>query len=1190
MAITEVYYWDSDEDDWSDDPESNVTKVEISDKLFRPKYAKITIADPKNTIQNEGRYTAYQKIRILDTNSNKPIFFGRIEFIKASNSRFGSTLSLQCRDFLSELDEASISKDFSGPNRLGALIKDIVDYYTYAELIYDGKSGGDFVASDYSTTPSGIGNWVKAGTGSGRIVQVVPATSTTGTLVLTDVISAEEFHDNEDIAEYSDAGCTVGTSVVAKCNGALVSNIDTTTGIDVDAGVIEEGTGKEFETASFSPLEAITQLCVSTPEEDVGDPVYTFFLEEGSASSLFPPVFRFFARESRPTSPVSTNGLTVKYEGTNDFDGKERAMFPNYKFPLQFREIYTEVFAIGNSISTDDDGKSTATSLSSSAKTTTTNATPHDLKINKKRLSQPPQASTDPDTAQDSLDAHAGTILDEVAAAAIQRGEVQVIKYPFFSTDAGSTYTVVRTGEMIRIDNSPVEINSATAFDMLVTSIEYEEPLGIASLDLLQTSKGIGLPEYSSSNKTFGTYSPTAPVDTRILPLIADYVPPWSTILPSAIQGYQHDVTFAADDNDTISIIAGDITFYDKETQTINYINSGTDTTYTLPTAVTDLIHYIYFDLGDANPNRLKVTTDYSAAMVASSNPEKMGLMCMVQKASEDNQKATVLPSYGKEPLITADLIDMSGLKEWSDDDGSFRTIQTTQISAGNLKLTADTLYYSDLYDPTKPVMGTKLFPATYIQDAIPTSVNSKELWIDTDDSDKVYISMSAGSNEISATEWVEASTDIANRTTKRAWYEQTGVALDATLGISLYGESGIALRTFATAAAYNTWKAAGNRASTIGVECYVGTDGKIYAGGGTVVLSASGIIIGGTSTIDDVAASTIKSGAASGATANQDDTSTILAGNHTGTLNGLPIVTASNARIVMSSSGITGYNSTGTSNANKNFHLEASSGSVPFTVYGELGAQSGTDSNTNDVSRGIEFINNNNYLAAISATNVDSDLRYDATTHNFFNFGQGGYLNNIYLLELTSSGGSQSYTKIKAESDDLYIQVTGSSDNITLDSTYGNINLIPGNSGIGNDRINFYQEYDGGRIIYVSIRGDAEGSDIEGMHQDYGAYYARHVFPYEFNGDSPTDTDTGGDSTYSIGAINSRFYKGWFDILEARYALIVTDLVLNNTPSEEPNSFDGTRGHWVIQEGADDLYIKNELTGKKYKFKLEEI
>ena len=35
MAITEVYYWDSDEDDWSDDPESNVTKVEISDKLFR---------------------------------------------------------------------------------------------------------------------------------------------------------------------------------------------------------------------------------------------------------------------------------------------------------------------------------------------------------------------------------------------------------------------------------------------------------------------------------------------------------------------------------------------------------------------------------------------------------------------------------------------------------------------------------------------------------------------------------------------------------------------------------------------------------------------------------------------------------------------------------------------------------------------------------------------------------------------------------------------------------------------------------------------------------------------------------------------------------------------------------------------------------------------------------------------------
>jgi hypothetical protein len=49
-------------------------------------------------------------------------------------------------------------------------------------------------------------------------------------------------------------------------------------------------------------------------------------------------------------------------------------------------------------------------------------------------------------------------------------------------------------------------------------------------------------------------------------------------------------------------------------------------------------------------------------------------------------------------------------------------------------------------------------------------------------------------------------------------------------------------------------------------------------------------------------------------------------------------------------------------------------------------------------------------------------------------------------------------------------------------------------------------------------------------------------------------------------------------------------DLHLNNTTKEVGNEVDGTKGSWVIQEGASDLYIINRLSGKKYKFKLEEI
>ena len=39
-----------------------------------------------------------------------------------------------------------------------------------------------------------------------------------------------------------------------------------------------------------------------------------------------------------------------------------------------------------------------------------------------------------------------------------------------------------------------------------------------------------------------------------------------------------------------------------------------------------------------------------------------------------------------------------------------------------------------------------------------------------------------------------------------------------------------------------------------------------------------------------------------------------------------------------------------------------------------------------------------------------------------------------------------------------------------------------------------------------------------------------------------------------------------------------------------EGNEVDGTTGVWTIQEGEDDLYLLNRKSGKKYKFKLEEI
>jgi hypothetical protein len=49
-------------------------------------------------------------------------------------------------------------------------------------------------------------------------------------------------------------------------------------------------------------------------------------------------------------------------------------------------------------------------------------------------------------------------------------------------------------------------------------------------------------------------------------------------------------------------------------------------------------------------------------------------------------------------------------------------------------------------------------------------------------------------------------------------------------------------------------------------------------------------------------------------------------------------------------------------------------------------------------------------------------------------------------------------------------------------------------------------------------------------------------------------------------------------------------DLLLNNLNYECANYVDGTRGSWLIQEGACDLFIINQVSCKKYKFNLIEI
>ena len=49
-------------------------------------------------------------------------------------------------------------------------------------------------------------------------------------------------------------------------------------------------------------------------------------------------------------------------------------------------------------------------------------------------------------------------------------------------------------------------------------------------------------------------------------------------------------------------------------------------------------------------------------------------------------------------------------------------------------------------------------------------------------------------------------------------------------------------------------------------------------------------------------------------------------------------------------------------------------------------------------------------------------------------------------------------------------------------------------------------------------------------------------------------------------------------------------DLHLNNEYKTEGNSVDGTKGNWTLQEGENDIYMINNISGEKFKIKMEKV
>ncbi|MDD4986740.1 MAG: hypothetical protein PHQ43_13385, partial [Dehalococcoidales bacterium] len=208
---------------------------------------------------------------------------------------------------------------------------------------------------------------------------------------------------------------------------------------------------------------------------------------------------------------------------------------------------------------------------------------------------------------------------------------------------------------------------------------------------------------------------------------------------------------------------------------------------------------------------------------------------------------------------ITADEINLTTITQDDIGDGTqFSRVLSTHLDSNGLKIT-DAATYQTGYDPSTKRRNFTTTPTT--------PYDLGDMW--HQDGSVKRCTTARASGAYVAGDWTSVDLDDISDTgttfartlsthleagklklTDQAvfsgeWYTESGVVLDASYGVSLYGDD-IALRTFANVTAYNTWKAIGNINSITGVQCYIGTGGKIFAGAGAVWLDSTGLHIEG--------------------------------------------------------------------------------------------------------------------------------------------------------------------------------------------------------------------------------------------------------------------------------------------------------------------------------------------------------
>ena len=185
----------------------------------------------------------------------------------------------------------------------------------------------------------------------------------------------------------------------------------------------------------------------------------------------------------------------------------------------------------------------------------------------------------------------------------------------------------------------------------------------------------------------------------------------------------------------------------------------------------------------------------------------------------------------------------------------------------------------------------------------------------------------------------------------------------------------------------------------------------------------------------------------------------------------------------------------------------------------------------------------------------------YDAnaswTSGNLY-IGKGGKTNASIRTALGDSDPSSIITPDTSNNgwvigDNLEVKAVGTGNSVTRTNTSYRFSVV------GTSYFSSTMTVAGGLVANGNVDlGDATSDTIT-----FTGRVDSHVLPAS-------------SATYDLGGSSNR----WNNIY-------TTDLQLSNMDKDKGNDVDGTRGDWTLQEGDENLYVINNISGKKYKIAL---